>query len=186
MCAWLFPQESISLTQWHCRMRRCLRHPWEHVLPPPWTIHSRWTWAPSQRFDLSPSFPYYFSHSLFLPVISLSPSVSVLSLLLFKSFSLDIHWILPIYAYCFNDLSVFFSVFQMGMSPSRMPQSQGMMGGHANNMVAQTANQGQFLPQGQFTVAAGGAMNVNVGMSQPITQTAVTQVRRKVLCWDKC
>ena len=66
----------------------------------------------------------------------------------------------------------------MGMSPSRMPQNQGMMGSHANNMVAQPANQGQFLPQGQFTAAAGGAMNV--GMGQPISQAAVTQVRRRV------
>lgn len=65
------------------------------------------------------------------------------------------------------------------MSPSRMPQNQGMMGGHANNMVSQPANQGQFLPQGPFP--AGGAMNVNVGMGQPITQAAVTQVRRLVL-----
>lgn len=66
----------------------------------------------------------------------------------------------------------------MGMSPSRMPQAQGMMGSHANSMVAQPTNQGQFLPQGQFTAAAGGAMNVNVGLGQPITQPAVTQVRR--------
>lgn len=67
----------------------------------------------------------------------------------------------------------------MGMSPSRMPQTQGMMGSHANSMVAQPANQGQFLPQGQFTAAAAsGAMNVNVGLGQPITQPAVTQVRR--------
>ncbi|TMS15573.1 CREB-binding protein [Larimichthys crocea] len=67
------------------------------------------------------------------------------------------------------------SVSAMGMSPSRMPQTQGMMGSHANNMVAQPTNQGQFLPQGQFTAAAGGAMNVNVGLGQPITQAAVTQ-----------
>ncbi|XP_049416437.1 CREB binding protein b isoform X7 [Epinephelus fuscoguttatus] len=67
------------------------------------------------------------------------------------------------------------SVPAMGMSPSRMPQTPGMMGSHANNMVAQPGNQGQFLPQGQFTAAAGGAMNVNVGLSQPLTQAAVTQ-----------
>lgn len=65
----------------------------------------------------------------------------------------------------------------MGMSPSRMPQTQSMMGGHANNMVAQTPNQGQFLSQSQFSVAAGGAMNANVGQ---LTPTAVTQVRRPV------
>lgn len=65
----------------------------------------------------------------------------------------------------------------MGMSPSRMPQTQGMMGNHANNMVTQPANQNQFLPQGQFSAAAGGAMNVNVGLGQPLTQPAGTQVR---------
>ncbi|KAF3846355.1 hypothetical protein F7725_003433 [Dissostichus mawsoni] len=67
------------------------------------------------------------------------------------------------------------SVPTMGMSPSRIPQTQGMMGSHANNMVAQPANQGQFLPQGQFTAATGGAMNVNVNLGQPITQSAVKQ-----------
>lgn len=67
-------------------------------------------------------------------------------------------------------------LLQMGMSPSRMPQTQGMMGGHANNMVPQTANQGQFMSQSQFTAAAGAAMNVNVGLGQPITQPAVSQV----------
>ncbi|KAM4598373.1 CREB binding protein b [Polymixia lowei] len=65
------------------------------------------------------------------------------------------------------------SVPAMGMSPSRMPQAQGMMGNHANNMVGQPANQGQFLPQGQFPAAAGGAMNV--GLGQPTAQAAVTQ-----------
>ncbi|XP_078140564.1 CREB binding protein b isoform X2 [Centroberyx gerrardi] len=67
------------------------------------------------------------------------------------------------------------SVPPMGMSPSRMPQAQGMMGTHANNMVAQPANQGPFLPQAQFPAAAGGAMNVNVGLGQPTAQAAVTQ-----------
>lgn len=73
---------------------------------------------------------------------------------------------------------------QMGMSPSRMPQTQGMMTGHGGgNMVGQTANQGQFLPQTQFppgpAVAATGAMNVTVGagMGQAPAQAAVTQVR---------
>lgn len=65
----------------------------------------------------------------------------------------------------------------MGMSPSRMPQTQGMVGSHPNNMVAQPANQSQFLPQGQFPAAAAGAVNVNVSLGQPITQPAVTQVR---------
>jgi len=63
-----------------------------------------------------------------------------------------------------------------------MPQTQGMMGSHANNMVAQPANQGQFLQQGQFTASAGGAMNVNVGVGQPITLASVTQVRIVTLC----
>lgn len=73
----------------------------------------------------------------------------------------------------------------MGMSPSRMPQTQGMIAGHGgSNMVGQTANQGQFLPQTQFppgsaSVTATGAMNVTVGpgMGQPQAQAAVTQVR---------
>lgn len=75
----------------------------------------------------------------------------------------------------------------MGMSPSRMPQAQGMMAGHGGgNMVGQTANQGQFLAQTQFppgsaAVTATGAMNVTVGpgMGQPQAQAqaAVTQVR---------
>lgn len=70
----------------------------------------------------------------------------------------------------------------MGMSPSRMPQAQGMMAGHSGgNMVGQTANQGQFLPQTQFppgpAVAATGAMNVTVGPGMGQAQAAVTQVR---------
>lgn len=72
----------------------------------------------------------------------------------------------------------------MGMSPSRMPQAQGMMAGHGGgNMVGQTANQGQFLSQTQFppgpAVAATGAMNVTVGpgMGQAPAQAPVTQVR---------
>lgn len=71
----------------------------------------------------------------------------------------------------------------MGMSPSRMPQAQGMMAGHGGgNMVGQTNNQGQFLAQTQFpsgaAVTAAGAMNVNVGtgMGQAPAQAAVTQV----------
>ncbi|XP_028310158.1 CREB binding protein b isoform X2 [Gouania willdenowi] len=69
------------------------------------------------------------------------------------------------------------SVASMGMSPSRMPQTQGMMGNHANNMVSQPPNQGQFLQQGQFPVAAGGAMNVNMGMGQPNSQTTAAQAQ---------
>lgn len=70
----------------------------------------------------------------------------------------------------------------MGMSPSRMPQAQGMMAGHGGNMVGQTTSQGQFLAQTQFptgaAVTATGAMNVTVGtgMGQAPAQAAVTQV----------
>ncbi|TNN63110.1 CREB-binding protein [Liparis tanakae] len=72
------------------------------------------------------------------------------------------------------------SVPAMGLSPSRMPQAQGMIAGHAGgNMVGQTASQGQFLAQTQFpTVAATGVMNVAVGpgVGQPPAQAAVTQL----------
>ncbi|XP_044047236.1 CREB-binding protein isoform X2 [Siniperca chuatsi] len=79
------------------------------------------------------------------------------------------------------------SVPAMGMSPSRMPQAQGMMAGHGGgNMVGQTASQGQFLAQTQFppgsaAVAATGAMNVTVGpgMGQPPAQAAVTQQQQQ-------
>ncbi|CAB1443227.1 unnamed protein product [Pleuronectes platessa] len=79
------------------------------------------------------------------------------------------------------------SVPAMGMSPSRMPQAQGMMAGHGGgNMVGQTASQGQFLAQTQFppgsaAVAATGAMNVTVGpgMGQPQAQAAVTQQQQQ-------
>ncbi|XP_047215364.1 CREB-binding protein-like [Girardinichthys multiradiatus] len=67
------------------------------------------------------------------------------------------------------------SVPVMGMSPSRMPPNQGMMGNHANNMVSQPASQGQYLQQGQYPGAAGGAMNVNIGMGQTMPQAAVVQ-----------
>lgn len=79
----------------------------------------------------------------------------------------------------------------MGMSPSRMPQAQGMITANGGgNMVGQTANQGQFLPQSQFppgsaAVAATGAMNVTVGpgIGQPPAQAAVTQVRHEESKW---
>ncbi|XP_029951140.1 CREB-binding protein isoform X4 [Salarias fasciatus] len=79
------------------------------------------------------------------------------------------------------------SVPAMGLSPSRMPQAQGMIAGHSGgNMVGQTASQGQFLPQTQFppgsaAVAATGAMNVTVGpgMGQPPAQAAVTQQQQQ-------
>uniref|UniRef100_A0A8C4IIE3 histone acetyltransferase n=1 Tax=Dicentrarchus labrax TaxID=13489 RepID=A0A8C4IIE3_DICLA len=79
------------------------------------------------------------------------------------------------------------SVPAMGMSPSRMPQAQGMMAGHGgSNIVGQTASQGQFLAQTQFppgsaAVAATGAMNVTVGpgVGQPPAQAAVTQQQQQ-------
>ncbi|KAJ8398757.1 hypothetical protein AAFF_G00419540 [Aldrovandia affinis] len=66
----------------------------------------------------------------------------------------------------------------MGMSPSRMPQAQGIMGNHANNMVGQTANQAQFVAQTQFPASSGG-MNVNVVLGQPAAQAAVTQQQQQ-------
>lgn len=69
----------------------------------------------------------------------------------------------------------------MGMSPSGIPHSQGMMGSHTSNMVSQQANQVQFLPQGQFSGAASGGMNVNVGLGQAMSQNTVAQVRGLVL-----
>ncbi|XP_051550123.1 CREB-binding protein-like isoform X2 [Myxocyprinus asiaticus] len=60
----------------------------------------------------------------------------------------------------------------MNMSPTRIPQTQGMLGAHGRNMVAQTANQTQFMSQAQFP-ANTSAMNVNMG--QPNAQAAVSQ-----------
>ncbi|KAJ8363013.1 hypothetical protein SKAU_G00118440 [Synaphobranchus kaupii] len=70
------------------------------------------------------------------------------------------------------------SVPAMGMSPSRMPQAQGMMGPHANGMVGQTPSQAQFMSQPQFP-ASNSAMNVNVGLGQPGAQTSVTQPQQQ-------
>uniref|UniRef100_A0A1A8AMM4 histone acetyltransferase n=1 Tax=Nothobranchius furzeri TaxID=105023 RepID=A0A1A8AMM4_NOTFU len=77
------------------------------------------------------------------------------------------------------------SVPVVGMSPSRMPQAQGMMPGHSS-LVAQTASQGQFMPQTQFApgsgaVAVSSAMNVTVGpgMGQPAAQAAVSQQQQQ-------
>ncbi|XP_077589809.1 CREB-binding protein-like [Stigmatopora nigra] len=53
------------------------------------------------------------------------------------------------------------SIPAMGMSPSRIPQNQGMMSNHVDNMLPQPSSQGQYLPQGQFLNAGGSAMNVN-------------------------
>ncbi|XP_077426453.1 histone lysine acetyltransferase CREBBP isoform X2 [Vanacampus margaritifer] len=76
------------------------------------------------------------------------------------------------------------SVPAVGMSPSRMPQAQGMIASHnSGNMVGQTASQGQFMAQTQFppgstAVSATGAMNVTLaaGIGQPPAQAPVTQL----------
>lgn len=52
----------------------------------------------------------------------------------------------------------------MNMSPTRMPQTQGMLGTHGGT---------QFVAQTQFPTNTN-AMNVNMG--QPNTQQAVSQV----------
>ncbi|XP_066496468.1 CREB-binding protein isoform X2 [Tiliqua scincoides] len=67
------------------------------------------------------------------------------------------------------------SVSAMAMSPSRMPQSQNMMGAHSNSLMGQASTQNQFLPQNQFP-ASGGTLNVNsVAMGQSAAQTGVSQ-----------
>ncbi|XP_047189650.1 CREB-binding protein isoform X4 [Scophthalmus maximus] len=77
------------------------------------------------------------------------------------------------------------SVPAMGLSPSRMPQAQGMMAGNGGgNIVGQTASQGQFLAQTQFppgsaAVTATGAMNVTVGPGMGQAQAAVTQQQQQ-------
>ena len=66
----------------------------------------------------------------------------------------------------------------MNMS-SRMPQPQGIMGNHANNITGQQSNQGQFMPQqGQFPSGQGGSLNVIVGMNQTVAKGPVPQVNR--------
>ncbi|XP_063054379.1 histone lysine acetyltransferase CREBBP [Engraulis encrasicolus] len=57
----------------------------------------------------------------------------------------------------------------VGMSPTRMPQGQAMMGGHAGAMVGQTANQTQLFN-------ANAAMTATVGLGQTTGQAAVTQL----------
>lgn len=69
----------------------------------------------------------------------------------------------------------------MGMSPTGMSHNQGVMGSHTNNMVSQQPNQVQFMPQGQFQNSTSGAMNVNVGPGQAVSQAAAAQVRGFVL-----
>ncbi|XP_067912882.1 CREB-binding protein-like [Heterodontus francisci] len=68
------------------------------------------------------------------------------------------------------------SIPTMGMPPSRLPQPQGMLGVHANN-IGQPSPQNQFLNQNQFPAASGG-MNVNnVGISQPANQPGMNQTQ---------
>ncbi|XP_059904020.1 CREB-binding protein isoform X4 [Gadus macrocephalus] len=71
------------------------------------------------------------------------------------------------------------SVPAMAMSPSRMPQAQGMMAAHVGgSMVGQTAGQGPFLAQKQFPPGSTtGALNIpgGPGMVLPQAQAAVTQ-----------
>ncbi|KAL1005748.1 hypothetical protein UPYG_G00063490 [Umbra pygmaea] len=70
------------------------------------------------------------------------------------------------------------SVPTMGLSPSRMPQNQGMLGAHGGgSMVGQTANQNsQFLPpQTQSPFSATGALNGSA-LGQAPAQAAVTQL----------
>ncbi|XP_056442784.1 histone lysine acetyltransferase CREBBP isoform X3 [Gadus chalcogrammus] len=72
------------------------------------------------------------------------------------------------------------SVPAMAMSPSRMPQAQGMMAAHGGgSMVGQTAGQGPFLAQKQFPPGSTtGALNIpgGAGMVLPQAQAAVTQL----------
>ncbi|XP_053131902.1 CREB-binding protein isoform X2 [Hemicordylus capensis] len=67
------------------------------------------------------------------------------------------------------------SVPVMAMSPSRMPQSQNMMGAHSNNLMGQASTQNQFLPQNQFP-ASSGTLHVNsVTMGQSAAPTGISQ-----------
>uniref|UniRef100_UPI00398F5417 CREB binding protein b n=1 Tax=Pristiophorus japonicus TaxID=55135 RepID=UPI00398F5417 len=68
------------------------------------------------------------------------------------------------------------SIPTMGMSPSRLPQPQGMLGVHANN-IGQPSPQNQFLNQNQFPAASGGINVNNVGISQPANQPGMNQTQ---------
>lgn len=74
-----------------------------------------------------------------------------------------------------------FLTLQMVMSPSRMMQAQGMMEGHANNMVGQTPNQNQFMNQTHFPTSTGG---LNVNFAQQAGQAGGTQVRGSEGCFS--
>ncbi|XP_072415805.1 CREB-binding protein-like isoform X1 [Chiloscyllium punctatum] len=66
------------------------------------------------------------------------------------------------------------SIPAMGISPSRLPQPQGMLGVHANS-IGQSSPQNQFMSQNQFSAASAG-MNVNnVGISQTANQSGMNQ-----------
>ncbi|KAF7242948.1 CREB-binding protein [Varanus komodoensis] len=67
------------------------------------------------------------------------------------------------------------AVFQMALSPSRMPQSQNMIGAHSNNLMGQASTQNQFLPQNPFP-ASSGTLNVSsVALGQSTAQPGVSQ-----------
>ncbi|XP_025032115.1 CREB-binding protein-like [Python bivittatus] len=67
------------------------------------------------------------------------------------------------------------SVSTMALSPSRMPQSQNVMGGHSGNLLGPPAAQTQFLSQNQFP-ASSGVLNVNsAALGQPAAQAGVAQ-----------
>ncbi|KAK3520326.1 hypothetical protein QTP70_021365 [Hemibagrus guttatus] len=68
------------------------------------------------------------------------------------------------------------SVSPMVMSPSRMMQVQGLMGGHTNNMVGQSPNQNQFVNQTHFPTSAGG---INVNFAQQTGQAGGTQPQQQ-------
>lgn len=64
----------------------------------------------------------------------------------------------------------------MALSPSRMPQSQNVMGAHSGNLLGQPTSQTQFLPQNQFS-ASSGVLNVNsTALGKPAAQAGVVQV----------
>lgn len=67
-----------------------------------------------------------------------------------------------------------FFILQMILSPSRMMQAQGMMGGHSNSIMGQIPNQNQLKNEMHFPSSAGG---INVNFTQQAGQAGSTQVR---------
>ncbi|XP_032086357.1 CREB-binding protein [Thamnophis elegans] len=67
------------------------------------------------------------------------------------------------------------SVSTMALSPSRMPQSQNVMGAHSGNLLGQPTSQTQFLPQNQYS-ASSGVLNVNsTALGKPAAQAGIVQ-----------